>query len=103
MRMEELRKLINNIIGNEFDHISEFKEKEDFDSNDTIKELSEKVNDVLDKLNELLPDQQDLIGELDDLYSNYCTNACKYYFREGVAAGTTNLKFLEETKIMHLV
>lgn len=103
MNIEDRRKMVINVIDNEFNHISEFKENNDFNNDNELNKISEKINDILNKLNEILPEQQDLIEELDNLHVSYCISACKYYFKEGIVAGTTNLKFLEETKIMHLI
>ncbi len=101
MKYKEIKKMINNVIENEFRHISEFREKGDFDSDNDITESMNEVDNAIKRLQELLPEQYSLISELESQFTNYCTAACKYYFREGVIAGTTSLKFLEETHIMN--
>ena len=41
-------------------------------------------------------EQQRLIGELEDSISAEWLKLCEFYFREGLRAGLTNLKFLKE-------
>jgi len=95
MKLEEQKKLINSVIGNEFGHISQYKECDDFDADVDISSTREKMNKLLEKINELLPEGFELTNDLESEITDYCTAACKYYFKEGVVSGTTNLKFLE--------
>ncbi len=95
MVIEDMKKIINDIIENEFKHICEFEEKEDFDCNNEISLSIDKVEDLLQELCKIVPNHQDLLMNLDSRFMDYCINACRYYFKKGVISGITNLKFLE--------
>lgn len=103
MKLEDTQKLINNVIENEFRHISQYKENHDFNADVEISSTSEKLNKLLRKMRELVPENFELINELDSEIADYCNAACRYYFKEGIIAGTTTLKFLEETHIMNMI
>lgn len=47
-------------------------------------------------IKETNPEQQRLIEELENSISNAWIELCRFYFKEGVRAGLTNLKFLNE-------
>lgn len=101
MNLEDTKKLVTNVIENEFRHISEYKEYEDFNADTNINSSSKEINDLLKQLSELLPEHKRLILDLESEFGDYTTAACRYYLKKGVIAGTTNLKFLEETHIMN--
>lgn len=44
----------------------------------------------------LSEEQKYILDELDCAYANTWINICKFYLKEGIAAGLTNLKFLEK-------
>lgn len=44
----------------------------------------------------LSEEQKYILDELDCAYANMWINICKFYLKEGIAAGLTNLKFLEK-------
>ena len=100
MKHEEVKKMINNVIDNEFNHISQYREFNDFNSDVEISSAREKMDKLLKKITELAPENFELTNSLESEFANYRTAASRYYFKEGVIAGTTNLKFLEETHIM---
>lgn len=97
MNYEEICKVIDGIIENEVKHIESFKERE-FCKNDKYqKDLTQSVNKLTGKLITTLSDEQRKV--FDDLFSLLvCENANlqKFYFREGLRAGLTDLSFLNE-------
>lgn len=103
MNLEDTKKLVNNVIKNEFRHISESKEFDDFNADVEISSSSEQMEKLFKQIKELLPESFELIDALESEITDYCTAASKYYFKNGVIAGTTNLKFLEETHIMNMI
>ncbi len=103
MNLEDIKKLINSVIENEFRHISQYEECEDFNADIEIKSLSQEINVLLKQLSELLPEHKELILDLESKSGDYTTAACRYYFKKGVIAGATNLKFLESTQIIEYI
>ena len=89
--------IVDGIVENEFRHIQETLEKDFTDTNLDYKQntlITEKLNKALEK--ETTEDQQRLIRELEASISNEWIELCKFYFREGLRAGLSNLKFLNE-------
>jgi len=103
MKLEETKKLINNVIENEFNHIQETQEREESLSDIEIDAHYQNSSDLLDELLKIAPEHSELIEKLDSELSSYWLLFCRYYFKKGVVAGTTNLKFLENTEIMEYV
>ncbi len=103
MRMEEMRKLINNVIENEFNHIQEYKEHEETLNDAGIRAYYESVGNLLDELSEAAPEHKELIDKLDAEVTNYWSLLCKYYFKKGIIASSTNLKFLEDVPAIVLI
>lgn len=102
MKYEDLRKLINNVIESEFRTV----EGENLQGLDTeVLEEYENYSNEISRLQEKI--QGGLSGELkkdflklDDLMTEQLCIEIAYYFKKGVQAGTTNLSFLKDTKIM---
>ena len=67
MNIKNIENIVNGIVENEFNHVQ-----------DTTEE------------------QQRLIRELEDSISAEWLKLCIFYFREGLRAGLSNLKFLKE-------
>lgn len=89
-------KLIDNIVENEFDHIEEENLKS-MDELETYKEIAKEVNDINQKLVELLPKEyKDLVDEWDTKTWELVCMQIRYYFKKGVAAGTSNLNFIRD-------
>lgn len=103
MELNKTKKLINNVIENEFDHIQETQERKDSLENTEIDTKSKNASDLLEKLLEVAPEHRELLDEFDSESAAYWQGLCMYYFKKGVIAGTTNLKFLEDTKIMEYI
>lgn len=97
MNYEKMCKLIDGIIGNEFRHVQMFKER-DFTDKDTMQKGLYKTSvELMDKLIETLSEEQkDILNDLDAAICNEWINLLKFYFKEGIAVGLTNLKYLNE-------
>ncbi|MCS6131810.1 hypothetical protein DWV13_09215 [Clostridium botulinum] len=93
MTHKETEKLFNQIVNNEFLHISEFKEYEDLKENKEIVNIKNEKEKIYEKLYEVAPGHNDLIDDLDSAECNYWCMIARYYFKMGVIAGATNLNF----------
>ncbi|HBL05808.1 MAG TPA: hypothetical protein DDZ33_02480 [Clostridium sp.] len=96
-----MRKLIENIIENEFQHIQENCERKFLDKDKEQMELTEESEKLLKQLHENIPEEyQKLLDDYSSAVLYEWVNMCRFYFKEGVKAGTTNLEFLKDTKLM---
>ncbi len=93
MTHKETEKLFNQIVNNEFVHISEFKEYEDLKENEEIVNIKNQKEKIYEKLYEVAPGHDKLIDALDSAECDYWCMIARYYFKMGVIAGTTNLNF----------
>ena len=105
MKYEDLRKLINNVIENEFRTV----ERENLQGLDTevLEEYENYSNEII-RLQEKI--QGGLSEELkkdfyrmDSLLIDQLCIEIAYYFKKGVIAGTTNLNFLKNTNMMEYI
>lgn len=103
MNLEDTKKLIKNVIENEFNHILETQQSQDLLEEVEINKISENSSNLYKKLIEVAPEHRKLIDNFESESSAYWSELCRYYFKKGVIAGTTNLKFLEDTRIIELV
>jgi len=104
MKHEEIKKLINNVIENEFNHIQEYQEREFVDTDKEQMELTEESEKLLKQLHENIPEEyQKLLDDYSSAVLYEWVNMCRFYFKEGVRAGTTNLEFLIDTQIMDYI
>lgn len=103
MGNNEIKKLVNGVIENEFNHIQETQEREESLNDMEIRAYYESVDDLMDKLLQVVPEHRELIDKFDSELCNYWTALCRYYFKKGIIASSTNLKFLEDTSIVHLI
>lgn len=103
MTLEATRKIINNVINNEFGHIQESQEREETLNDIEISARSKIYSELLNTLLEVAPEHGELIDKLDAESAHYWAAMCRYYFKKGVKAGTTNLCFLKHTEIMDLI
>lgn len=103
MKLQDSKRLINSVIGNEFRHIQETQSHEELKANVQIELESIVANSILKKLLEIAPEHKDLLNKLDNEVSTYWADVCEYYFKKGVIAGTTNLNFLRDTDIMEYI
>lgn len=97
MKYEQIKKIINGIIESEFKHVQMFKEK-NFDDKDIMQKGLHKASvELMNKLMETLSEEQkDILDKLDGALASEWTNLCRFYLREGIVAGLTNLKYLNE-------
>lgn len=104
MKIERVISLINNVISNEFSHISEYEEL-DFTRNDIEQiELEEKCIGLFQELSEAVPKEyQALLNACDDSINDMWLNLCRFYFKKGVQAGATNLSFLKDTGMINFI
>lgn len=95
MNYEKMCGLLEGIVESEFNNVQEFRETNFSDKNLEQIELNKVSSELLNKLNSSLSEEQkDLLDEFDVALVNEWVNLCRFYFKEGVAAGLTNLKFL---------
>ena len=104
MNLQDTKKLINNVIENEFMHIQETKELNDRNKDSRRVEQSNKMIEILDRLLEgASEDQKKMLREYESLVTDELCDYSRYYFKEGVRAGITNLGFLKDTDIMKYI
>lgn len=96
MNYENLKKIVDGIVENEFNHTSDISASDFENENFAYKqqEITKVIREALKK--DTTEEQQRLIGELEDSISAEWLKLCEFYFREGLRAGLTNLKFLKE-------
>lgn len=97
MNIKNIEKIVNGIVENEFAHIQEYSEL-DFTKTNIDYRQANLMTEILHKalMKDMTEEQQRLIGELEDSVSSEWIEICKFYFREGLRAGLSNLKFLKE-------
>lgn len=98
MKIEELKVLINNIIENEYKHIQDH-QVEDMENDELWNETNENMSKVFSEIRKDIPEElKNKIDEIDSLIGLEESCLEKYYFKKGVKAALTNLKFLSEIK-----
>lgn len=101
MNFKEMKTLLNNVITNEFNHV-QTKSFEDMDNLKEYKKISDDASKILELLTQNLSKQD--LDLVDNLQSKIIEQMClesRYYFKEGVRAGMTNLNFLADSKIIN--
>ncbi|MBN1053071.1 hypothetical protein FDB75_06500 [Clostridium botulinum] len=93
MTHKETKKIFDQIVNNEFLHISEFKEYEDLKENKEIVNIKNEKEKIYEKLYKVAPGHSDLIDDLDSAECDYWCMIARYYFKMGIIAGATNLNF----------
>lgn len=97
MNYENLKKIVDGIVENEFNHTSDISASDFENENFAYKQqelITKVIREALKK--DTTEEQQRLIRELEDSISAEWLKLCEFYFREGLRAGLTNLKFLKE-------
>nr|DAX03733.1 MAG TPA: hypothetical protein [Bacteriophage sp.] len=97
MNIKNIKNIVNGIAENEYNHVSETLESDFKNENFEYKQkvlMTKVIREALKK--DMTEEQQRLIGELEDSVSSEWIEICKFYFREGLRAGLSNLKFLKE-------
>lgn len=101
MKHEKKVQLINNVIENEFNHI-----RKGLEGNDEFLLKERVIGDVYEKILKKYKDNKEIEGiieKIDNEVLDYVSFIIRFYFKEGVKAGTTNLNFLKNTDIMEYV
>ena len=91
------KKIVNGIIDNEIHHIQDNLEL-DFTQNNIDYNQANLMTEVIHKdlIKGMTVKQIDLLDELYSSLNNEAIELCRFYFREGLRAGLSNLKFLNE-------
>lgn len=96
--------LVNNIIENEFSHIQEYKEMEFIGADKEQRELAKISESLLKKI------KKDISQEHTELLNDFCIaiagewiNICRFYFKQGIVCGTTNLSFLKDDETIQYI
>lgn len=101
MNFEDTKKLINNVIENEFRHIQEHEELNDLNKDKQRLEEYEKAAELLKNILAVVPEEyRNMIEEYEVLTNGVWLDYCRYYFNRGAISGITNLKFLDDTNII---
>lgn len=104
MKFNQVTKIVDGIVENEFRHVQEFLE-EDFEDNDLeYKKESAMTQLLYKKLEEgMTEEQKDLLDKLDCSMTLKSTSLCRFFFKEGLRAGLSNLKFLNEIEYIKTI
>lgn len=93
-----LENIVDGAIKSEFEHIQD-KNLEDMKDLKEYDELGARCSEIYRILEEQLPKEYYyLIIELDEKIAQQLCSEIKYYFRKGVKAGLTDLKYLKEAQ-----
>ncbi|WP_462392726.1 hypothetical protein [Clostridium cadaveris] len=102
MKYEEVKKLINNVIENEFRSVEEENLKDlDTEVLNAYKSYSSEIIRLQEKIQGGLSEElKKDFYRMDSLLLDQLCIEIAYYFKKGVIAGTTNLSFLKDTNMM---
>ena len=91
------KRVIDGAIANEIAYTREYSEL-DFVKNNIDYKQAELMIEIIHKalINDMTKEQRELLEELCSSINNRTVELCNFYFREGLRAGLTNLKFLNE-------
>ena len=97
MNIKNIENIVNGIVENEFNHVQETLEA-DFENENLEYKQQELITKVIREAlkKDTTEEQQRLIRELENSISDEWIELCRFYFREGLRAGLSNLKFLKE-------
>lgn len=97
MNIKNIENIVNGIVENEFNHVQETLEA-DFENENLEYKQQELITKVIREAlkKDTTEEQQRLIREFEDSINSEWLKLCEFYFREGLRAGLTNLKFLKE-------
>ena len=102
MKYEEVKKLIDNVIENEFRSVEEENLKDlDTEVLNAYKSYSSEIIRLQEKIQGGLSEElKKDFYRMDSLLLDQLCIEIAYYFKKGVIAGTTNLNFLKNTNMM---
>lgn len=96
MSYDKTKKLIDNIVKNEFIHVQD-QNLEGMDELERYEKNSEEISKLQNALLKALPKEyQYLVDELDSKMWENVSIEIRHYHKKGVAAGTSNLNFLRD-------
>lgn len=96
MKFQEIEKLINNIIENEYQHIASEGLKGMKRQNE-YKDLEARISSLEEELRDILPkDKLNIVNEYYYAITQQLAIEGEYFFQKGVRAGLINLKFLND-------
>lgn len=82
---------------NEFEHIQRLKENEFLNVDTEQQQFNKTAVEIFEELrSSLSKEQEELLFDLEFAITDEWTNLCRFYFKEGLRAGLSNLKFLNE-------
>lgn len=97
MKYDEAKKIVDGIVENEFEHIQRLKEHEFLNVDTEQQQFNKTTVEIFKELSSSLSkEQEELLFDLDYATADEWTNLCRFYFKEGLRAGLSNLKFLNE-------
>ncbi len=97
MNIKNIENIVNGIVKNEYNRTQETLGVDFENENTEYKQkvlMTQVIREALKK--DTTEEQRRLIGELEDSISAEWLELCEFYFREGLRAGLSNLKFLKE-------
>ena len=97
MNIKNIENIVNGVVKNEYNRTQETLEVDFENENTEYKQkvlMTQVIREALKK--DTTEEQRRLIGELEDSISAEWLELCEFYFREGLRAGLSNLKFLKE-------
>lgn len=105
MKYEEIKKLINNVIENEFRKTEgEALQGIDEETNDKYWDYNSKIIELQGKIKDSLTEElRECFFQCEELVTKQFLIEIEYYFREGVRAGVTNLKFLSDIENIGII
>lgn len=95
MNYEKICKLVDGIIESEYNNVQQFRETGFIDDNKEQKSYEDNSRELFNKLEDSLSnEQQVLLREYSDSIVSVWENLCRFYFKEGIATGLSNLSCL---------
>ena len=96
MNFDERMKLIDNIVDNEFNHVSN-ENLEGMVNLEEYNEIAKKNQKKYELLEKALPeDLRKVLWQYSDEHETMLFYEIQHYFKKGVVAGTSNLNFLRD-------
>lgn len=90
--MEDMNKLVNEIVEDRFHFIQEHYESNDLKN--TIQDQL-KADKIFKKIEQLSPEGKKLINDYDELITDFWVRVAEYYFKKGVKTGILDLSYIK--------
>lgn len=95
--MEDMIKVVNEIVEDRFRFIQEHYEHKDLNNNNELMKNQKKADNILRKIEKMLPsEEKELIYAYDELITDYWVRIAEYYFKKGVKAGIRDINYIKE-------